>query len=721
MKSIGHFLGARSHGGSSQSLNALEEPAALQDAMASASLILNDEFEKAEEGLNKGNSPFHKLGRGVLSFLQATIGFEQEVMKEASGHLAEAESAASEHRRKAYKDGYKSPIYPPGSEYALVYAESQLMSAVVGVLNESLTEAIKGFYRLRQAYTTLQEIADAEKRYIKGRSETSIASTASTSRQSTDSRRSATSKPDLLSPISTKSSGLSPAHSGRASPLSATKSPVNEDDEDSDLDFVDANDALDATKKSESYGGHLTSPMSNLTISGSSPIDLSKLSTDELTHPIDLFIHTGTSLCFGLLQLLLSLVPPTFSRLLSIVGFRGDRDNGLELLWSATNHPENINGALAGLIVLGYYSNMVNFVDIISNDAYPRQQCNDLLLRMRQKYPNSRFWLLEESRMLAGERRPEDAISLLLAQKEPAPLKQIEALKWFECGLNYMYTGEWEKCAEAFIKCVDLNNWSTALYYYIAGACYVDLYREAKNGSASPEEKEHKAEKYRSRATELMLLVPQKTGKKRFMARQLPFDVYVARKVAKWETAAKKRGEELVDVIGVSPISEMVYFWSGWKRMAERHLRAYLGRLDLWKEGLEAGGEWEALEKDEKMVYYTLRAVVLERLGKRKESRETLDKEVVGMDLAAFKAGLGTHGESWVLPVGVYETSVCDWGDYLALVETGADDAKQKSLLKDCARRIDQVAKWGEAYDLDTRIGLKIRGAQESLRKHGAI
>ncbi|TKX23885.1 mitochondrial outer membrane protein iml2 [Elsinoe australis] len=714
MKSIGHYLGSKAHHGSTQSLTALDEPAALQDAMASATLILNDEFEAAEEGLSKGNSPFHKLGKGVLSFLRATIGFEQDVMKEASELLGEAETAATEHQRKAAKDGYRSPIYPAGSEYALVYAESQLMSAVVGVLNESLTEAIKGFYRLRRAYQTLQEIADAEKRYIKTRSDASISST---SRQSTDSRRSATTKSDLLSPISTstKSSGPSPAASGQSTPL---KPSPNEDDEDSDLDFVDADDALDASRPSQRYSGHLTSPMSDLTISSPSP-DLSRLSTSDLTNPIDLFIHTGTSLCFGLLQLLLSLVPPTFSRLLSIVGFRGDRDSGLTLLWSATHHPDNMNGALAGLIVLGYYSNMVNFVDILGDEVYPREACKDLLAKMRERYPNSRFWLLEESRMVAGERRPEEAVEMLLRNKEPAPLKQIEALKWFECSLNWMYMGEFEKCAEGFIKCVDLNNWSPALYYYIAGSCYVELYRAAK--SAATEESLHKSVKYKSRATELLTMAPQKTGKKKFMARPLPFEAYITRKVAKWEARAKKQGVDLVDAAGMSPICEMVYFWSGWKRMSEKHMEGYLGRLEAWRRD-QAGGDSEVwakgVDEDEVMVYHVLKSVVLERMGRTEEARRILEGEVVNTDLASFKASIGTQGETWVLPVGVYELGVVDWAEH-RMAKSSGDKEVDHALVQDCAKRIDQVSKW-EAYDLDTRVGMKIRGAQETLRKAGA-
>ena len=49
-----------------------------------ATLIMDDDVDGAEEGLKKGNSPFHKLGKGVVAFVRATLGFEQDIMRQGT-------------------------------------------------------------------------------------------------------------------------------------------------------------------------------------------------------------------------------------------------------------------------------------------------------------------------------------------------------------------------------------------------------------------------------------------------------------------------------------------------------------------------------------------------------------------------------------------------------------------------------------------------------------
>lgn len=56
--------------------------------------------------------------------------------------------------------------------------------------------------------------------------------------------------------------------------------------------------------------------------------------------------------------------------------------------------------------------------------------------------------------------------------------------------------------------------------------------------------------------------IPTFMGKKRFMAQGLPLEVFADRKIKKWKARAQAQGVRLVEGVGVSPVEEMLYFWS---------------------------------------------------------------------------------------------------------------------------------------------------------------
>lgn len=712
---MGGWLGARTGGTASKSMTALDEQQALAEALASAALIINDETERAEAELSKGTSPFHKLGRATAVFLRATLGFEKEIMAQASDRIAEAEEAASEYHRRAVRDpstAHHSKIYPAGAEYALCHAEAQLMSAVVGVLNESLTESLRGFYKLRKAFSTLYEINEAEQRFRRERDASDHSS-----HQSSATSSSTTIPSD---PATTYSDSKGADIAPNTPPSS---------DEDSDLEFVDAEDSPSNSKPTLKYHGSYETPdMKSLNLNNSTPsqpnitdpsasfpssvtadsqsaahaadqeVDFRTLTSD----PIDIFIHSGTGLCYGLLQLLLSMIPPAFGKLLSLFSFRGDREAGLRLLWSATKFKHNINGAMAGLITLGFHNAAIALCDILSKDALPEERLRNLLKEMRKLYPKSNMWLLEECRMLSREKKLEQSISLLKNRPKPA-LKQVEALGLFEMSLSLLYTHQYEDCAESFIKCVGLNNWSHAMYYYIAASSYTELYRIHKPSDPK------KASEYAAKAEQHFREVPMHTGKKRLMARQLPFDVFVGRKIAKWEARAKARDCSLVDAVGVSPAVEMTYFWSGYTRMAPEHVRLSLERL-AWSEDPSQNPGWADETPDEKAVHSFLRGVCQRFLGDLEGSKATHTNDVLCHELHTLKAC--EHPDTWPLPVAHYELAVLHW--FLA----GKDEADKAGLEK-CSEELAKVENW-EAFELDARVGMKIRTARETLRKVGS-
>lgn len=84
----------------------------------------------------------------------------------ASNKLSSVESSASELQKYAERNSHEheSSSYPPGTYYAICVVQSQLLQALLALMNESLTEGIKGFYNLRKAYILLDNIIAHEQK-----------------------------------------------------------------------------------------------------------------------------------------------------------------------------------------------------------------------------------------------------------------------------------------------------------------------------------------------------------------------------------------------------------------------------------------------------------------------------------------------------------------------------------------------------------------------------
>jgi len=623
------------------------------------------------------------------------------------------------------------------------------MGAVVAVLNESLTESIKGFYKLRRAFITLNAILDAETKYMRRKTGTGLSIPTNTSTESFRSERFARSLKGLPGGFDEDEDGaqdsrppsIRSAKGSRANNVAEAKAVYqrdkNRDDEDNEDDeFYEADETHDKSEKTERYAGHLDT---NDVAGGVEDLSLNEAAqskdlpspkqlpptegmldhdpdSDVFSNPIDVFIHSGANLCFGLLLVMISMIPPAFGKLLFIIGFRGDRDRGLRMLWQASKF-HNINGAMAGLCLLGYYHAVVGFADIIPDstmnsgvgepvEGYPKERCAVLLADMRRRHPGSHLWLLEEARMQATNHHLSTAISLL-SNTKPSPLKQVEALDMFEKSLNAMYIHDYDLCATSFVACVSLNNWSHALYYYIAGAAQLELYRGHKTTNSSV------AATHAKKATEYFRTTPQHAGKKKFMARQLPFDIFVTRKIKKWEARALEYKIPFIDAIGVSPLEEMIFFWSGYKRMDTSQLEDSLTAL-AWSEDRTSNQVWSREGPDERAILAILRAAVLRNLHRWEEAKSALRTGVLSVDRVELKGGLK---DDWTAPVAHYEMGAINWMQRVQIAQDGKGSLEeQEKYVRECEAWIDKAAKW-ESYELDARVGLKVATAQDTLAK----
>lgn len=170
------------------------------------------------------------------------------------------------------------------------------------MLSGSVTEAIKGFYKLRKAFLTLDDIMAIESKYLRERIGSSRASLASQ-----------TERP------------LTGHYSRTSTDLGAGNVMGEKPDGDAQVQEI-------LEKESE------TEPDIPLgtTKAQSRLLDIDPASVGITSHT-DVYIHSGTRLCYGTLLVVFSMIEnPLFSRILYIVGFKGDRERGTRYLWQSS-------------------------------------------------------------------------------------------------------------------------------------------------------------------------------------------------------------------------------------------------------------------------------------------------------------------------------------------------------------------------------------------------
>lgn len=207
-----------------------------------------------------------------------------------------------------------------------------------------------------------------------------------------------------------------------------------------------------------------------------------------------------------------------------------------------------------------------------------------------------------------------------LSHDEDSQIKQVTFITLFEKSLALMFLHRYQECSDSFLRCKDMNDWSHCLLYLIAGGCHVCLYREQK------EKDPQSAAKHKEIANELFKKSPTAVGKKRFLARPNPFDIFAARKVQKWEERSKEWGCDLVDAVGVSPVEEIIYLWNGAKKMNDLALNKSLQALE-WSQ--TSYPDRHKVDLDESALHALLTASITRNLNKFDEARQILTTKVL--------------------------------------------------------------------------------------------
>lgn len=586
-----------------------------------------------------------------------------------------------------------------------------------------------------------------------------------------------------LNQINGDKGSQSPA-SGEGSASSGA--PNLDSDDDVEMDFHDAatdmvnspsvtssdvNSAFDAMKLSRASlilcSEHSQSGIS--IILGESSVDISNSALHVST--TDEFIHLGVQLCFGILQVVLSLIPPTIGLVLSIVGFRGDRDTGLKMLWTTAITCRNIHGALALLCLLVLYDGPIQFVDVgfqfpghedsnvknildLNGRANVRDEELDMILRNPALYtpqllrkaaaffPHNALWVLQEGRILVAQGHLHRAIDMMQSFSDDKSnvirMQQVEALLVFDRATFYGFAHEFDKAARDFIALIDINSWSKGVYLFMAASCYVAKYRAIRmelfeKGGDEPELKAE-AEKYRALATKYFELAPtyvpghgnnaSKKGGIGGSKKQMPFDKFLLRKMESIEARRSQYPNvDIVDLVGTSLFHELLYFWNAHNRMPETELKraikhlGYSGAPDTpYSANSKTGPNFASIleSEDEAMIRYFMQAVMLRLLGKPTEGMKLLKDHVLSKYVIAespqFRFVKMTYSP-YLYPTALYEMSMFVWLDAIARTSTVTSKT-----LKECQQWLKHAETVGEGdYELSNRTGMKIKAAADRL------
>lgn len=845
----------------------------LDDRIVDGTQLLASE-KKARDTLSNDPAAIYPLALGVMEFLEATLGFEPEMMTKAHKTLAKAEDALMAHARLNAKSHLVTlAIYPPGTEFNVTYAELTLLNALVMLLQEEngMMEQAKALLKLRRAYQTLdatykkikekeavfnrnlaklrknpsaidlpgfdlssslpedvQLVSMWEKVYemrvlrvtgalgrlppnlyaltssfatLVNLGSLSVASSAAMERKPSGNIRAAspgafrTGSPGVIrQSLNLAFRNVAERQGGaKNGNLDQAENVNNREEEESDDEFADASDVFeedrvdifiiddvelsrkncqvsefDATaprNRSGTQSSGTPAPSASLLAAplGDAPesivsVDLFSSTNSEILPAvltIDEFIHLGVQLCFGILQVVLSLIPPGIGRVLSIVGFKGDRNVGLRMLWRTAITARNIHGALALLCLLTFYDGPIQFVDTgfqfpghedssvknvlnLSSRASvsdaelaavtknPNLYTPQLLARAREFFPSNALWVLQEGRMLAAQGQLEKAINLMQSFTDnpdnKIQMEQVEALLTFDRGMFYAYAHDYDSAARDFARMIEINLWSQAVYLFLAGACYLEKWRMLKMGLASESEGKDIAY-YASQAEHYLRLAPtyvpghghnakKKKGGIGGSSKQLPFDKFVLRKTKHIENQmAAHRDLLFIDCVGTSLIHEMVYFWNGYNRMPQKDLELLLQLL-----GYSGSLHAKIVETfDEAMIRFFLQSLSLRQLGKVDEGLEMLETEVFAKYISldshgAFKFTKMSYSP-YLYPTALYERAYFTWD----LRKHDGQRAVTEALL--WLKKAETVSDVGD-YELSNRTSMRIKAATEQLDSH---
>ncbi|XP_041861582.1 tetratricopeptide repeat protein 39C-like isoform X2 [Melanotaenia boesemani] len=180
----------------------------------------------------------------------------------------------------------------------------------------------------------------------------------------------------------------------------------------------------------------------------------------------------SVSFGYGLFHLCISMVPPHLLKIINLLGFPGDRLQGLSSLMYASES-KDMKAPLATLALLWYHTVVLPFFALDGSDTNAGlMEAKAILQRKSVVYPNSSLFMFFKGRVQRLECHINSALACFHDALELASdQREIQHVCLYEIGWCSMIEMNFEDAYRAFERLKNESRWSQCYYAYLTGVC----------------------------------------------------------------------------------------------------------------------------------------------------------------------------------------------------------------------------------------------------------
>ncbi|XP_062916614.1 tetratricopeptide repeat protein 39C isoform X3 [Mobula hypostoma] len=180
----------------------------------------------------------------------------------------------------------------------------------------------------------------------------------------------------------------------------------------------------------------------------------------------------AVSFGYGLFHLCISMVPPNLLKIINLLGFPGDRLQGLSSLMYASES-KDMKAPLATLALLWYHTVVRPFFALDGTDAQAGlREAKEILKTKEAIYPDSSLFLFFKGRIQRLECKINSALmSFQTALELAVDQREIQHVCLYEIGWCTMIEMNFKDAYKSFARLKNESRWSQCYYAYLTAVC----------------------------------------------------------------------------------------------------------------------------------------------------------------------------------------------------------------------------------------------------------